>query len=607
MKNKSIKSIFLNKYFLLIVTTMILFIKSLLFMSILNSYDLKSFSINLLGDNKASWQWIVFKIFMYILFSLILSSVILIFKEKGRFIYLTVIDLLVSGILILDLMYYRAYNTFFSIRHIYDHELFNPLSRDLFNINLVDLVFLIDLIIIIPICILFVIKHKNNDNKRGLIPFCILFILTLTSLRISNYFIDIKDVSHGQIKLFNLSWINKGTMNNLGPLGYHEYDFVVYSSDLTKFLSPLRKKEINEWLAYNKENLPDNEFKGILKDKNLIFIQWDSLENIVVNKSINNQEITPELNKLLDNSIYFNNIYVQNKSGGTSDSELMINTGLLPLEKERYFLHYPNKTRYALPKILNESGYTTISARAESNGIWNWVENNKKFGNEIIWDNNNFIIDDVIGQGLSDKSFFEQIYKKIYDIESPYSIFLNTLSSRAPFNIPIEERNLKLPNELENTILGNYLNAINYTDKQIGNFITKLQEDNKLNDTVIIIYGSHSSLNKDYDLSSYNFQEFNTTELKVPVLIYNPNFSKQLIDKVGGLSDIFPTICYMLGINQEEFEGKTLGRILVNTNKDATITYNNDLVGIIEDQEQEINLENAYSISNDIIKGNFFH
>ncbi|MDH2475975.1 LTA synthase family protein [Clostridium perfringens] len=607
MKNKSIKDICLNKYFLLIVTTMILFIKSLLFMSILNSYDLKSFSTNFIGDAKISWQWIIFKLFIYILFALILSSVILLFKEKGRIIYLTVIDLLVSGIFILDLMYYRIYNTFLSIRHIYDPELFNPLSRKLFNINTIDGVLLIDLIVIIPICILFISKHKNKETKRGVISFCILFVLTLTSLRFANYLIDIKDVSHGQIKLFNLSWVNKETMNNLGPLGYHEYDSIVYSSDFTKFLSPLRKKEINEWINYNKENLPDNEFKGILKDKNLIFIQWDSLENIVVNKSINNQEITPELNKLLDNSIYFNNIYVQNKSGGTSDSELMINTGLLPLEKERYFLHYPNKTRYALPKILNESGYTTISARAESNGIWNWVENNKKFGNEIIWDNNNFIIDDVIGQGLSDKSFFEQIYKKIYDIESPYSIFLNTLSSRAPFNIPIEERNLKLPNELENTILGNYLNAINYTDKQIGNFITKLQEDNKLNDTVIIIYGSHSSLNKDYDLSSYNFQKFNTTELKVPVLIYNPNFSKQLIDKVGGLSDIFPTICYMLGINQEEFEGKTLGRILVNTNKDATITYNNDLVGIIEDEEQEINLENAYSISNDIIKGNFFH
>ncbi|WP_283697493.1 LTA synthase family protein [Clostridium perfringens] len=606
MKNKSIKSIFLNKYFLLIITTIVLFIKSLLFMSILNSYDLKSFSINLLGNTNISWQWILFKIFMYLLFALILSSFILIFKEKGRVIYLTILNILVSGVLILDLMYYRTYNTFFSIRHIYDFELFNPLSRDLFNINLVDLVFLIDLIILIPICILFIIKHKNKENKRGLLSFCILFILTLTSLRVSNYFIDIKDISHGQIKLFNLSWINKETMNNLGPLGYHEYDFVVYSSDLTKFLSPLRKKEINEWLDYNKENLPDNEFKGILKDKNLIFIQWDSLEDVVVNKSINNQEITPELNKLLDNSIYFNNIYVQNKNGGISDSELMVNTGLLPPEKERYFLHYPDRTTYALPKILKENGYTTISARAESNGIWNWIENSKKFGNEIIWDNNDFIIDDVIGQGLSDKSFLEQIYKKIYKIESPYSIFLNTLSSRAPFNIPLEERNLKLPNELENTILGNYINAINYTDNQIGNFITKLKEDNKLNDTVIIIYGSHSSLNKDYNLDSYKFQEFNTSELKVPVLIYNPNFSKQTIDKVGGLSDIFPTICYMLGIDRECIEGKSLGRILVNTNRNATITYNNDLVGMINDKKQEINLENKYSISSDIIKGNFF-
>lgn len=53
--------------------------------------------------------------------------------------------------------------------------------------------------------------------------------------------------------------------------------------------------DINEYFETKKENLPDNEYFGAAKGKNLIYIQVESLENFVIGQKINGQEITPNL------------------------------------------------------------------------------------------------------------------------------------------------------------------------------------------------------------------------------------------------------------------------------------------------------------------------
>ena len=50
-------------------------------------------------------------------------------------------------------------------------------------------------------------------------------------------------------------------------------------------------KETIDNLENLKENLPDNEYAGLMKGKNLIIIQWESLETCVINKIINGQVI----------------------------------------------------------------------------------------------------------------------------------------------------------------------------------------------------------------------------------------------------------------------------------------------------------------------------
>ncbi|WDC83176.1 hypothetical protein PL321_10120 [Caloramator sp. mosi_1] len=100
----------------------------------------------------------------------------------------------------------------------------------------------------------------------------------------------------------------------------------------------MEKAEINEWFNKKEKIEADNEYKGYFKGKNLIYIQVESLENFVINKKINSKEITPNLNRLLKNSIYFDNYHEQTHNGISSDGDFIINTSMYPVRRGSTFL-----------------------------------------------------------------------------------------------------------------------------------------------------------------------------------------------------------------------------------------------------------------------------
>lgn len=81
--------------------------------------------------------------------------------------------------------------------------------------------------------------------------------------------------------------------------------YTVYKDSKPYKLTDQDKADINELFEIKKENLPDNEYLGMAKGKNLIYIQVESLENFVIGKTVNGKEITPNLNKLVQKSLYF--------------------------------------------------------------------------------------------------------------------------------------------------------------------------------------------------------------------------------------------------------------------------------------------------------------
>ena len=71
----------------------------------------------------------------------------------------------------------------------------------------------------------------------------------------------------------------------------------------------------------------------------------------------NGKEVTPNLNKLATEGIFFNNFYAEVGVGTSSDSEFTFNTSLMPSTKGTAFVNYFDREYVAIPNLLKDKGY----------------------------------------------------------------------------------------------------------------------------------------------------------------------------------------------------------------------------------------------------------
>lgn len=601
MKEK-LKKIVLNNW-LFILMVLILQAKSMLLLSMLRTTN--SSSINF-----STMYFGVPAIGAHLVIITLILSIMFLFKYKGKMWTALIIDAIITLLFMADIWYYRNNGTFLSIRHLLHPEIFNPIGKNLINFRPVDLLFVIDFIVFF-ILFKFDKLRKYNDNSRlslRILKTVIVFSLSALIIFISHYIIDIKGTIPGQ-SFLRLSWAPFQTFSDMSPLGYHGFD-LKYFVGRNKELSDSDINDVQSWINNNKEDIPDNEYFGMLKGKNLIAIQVESLENFVINKKVYGQEITPTLNKLLSGSLYFDNIYEQNNSGTSSDCDLMVNTSIFPIRATSTFPTYPWTKYNSLQNILNNEGYTTISTHAELPGSWNWAEPHKSFGADKLWDINEFNIDEVIGPGLSDESYLKQIADKIKSENQPFYTFIATLTSHGPFEMPEDKKLLDLPKELDDNMLGGYFQSVRYADEAIKLFIDELEKNGQLDNTVIMIYGDHGGVHKFYEEeikdAPLNENWWQENDKKIPFIIYNKDLKATTISKAGGQVDFLPTISYLLGVKRSKFDNTSMGRVLVNTNRNATILNNGDIIGTPKDSNEENHLKDVFKIADDIIEGNYF-
>ena len=143
-------------------------------------------------------------------------------------------------------------------------------------------------------------------------------------------------------------------------------------------------------------------------------------------------------------------------------------------------------------------------------------------------------------------------------------------------------------------------------------FFNKLKELNLFDNTVFVIYGDHAGVHKYYndDIQNLDYENgwWKEYDNKIPLIIYSSDMQGKAttISASGGQVDILPTISYLLGIDKSKYIPTSMGRILVNTNKDSTIIKGNIIKGNVQSKNEEQHLLDAYSIGEKIIKNNFW-
>lgn len=592
-----------NKYYLWFYTLFIVLFKSILFLGIANGKNHSRINI-VKGISSIS------SIGVYISFITVFLAFAFLYKRNAHAWFLIIFNILISLFLLSDVWNYRAFGTFLSVHALKEVSNLDNLSSSVLSMaRLVDVLFLID----IPFIIYHAIKKRAlyKNISRSIISFLIISTLSVSYISFAHYVVDVlkKGVLYKQ--LFYTCWTPNQTMSNLSPIGYNIYDLYTFYKDCQPLvLDSKEKKNIQSWFDNKDENLPDNKYSGSLKNSNLLIIQVESLEGFVINKSVNNQEITPNLNKLLKNSLYFSNYHEQVYNGTSSDADLMTNTSVYPVRRGCTFFRYPNTTFNSLPKIFEKQGYSTIAIHPDKGSYYNWKNALSFMGFDKLLDDSNYKLDEVIGLGISDGSFFNQIEPIVKEQKQPFYAFTVTLTSHAPFDLPEKYRGLKIDSELDKTKMGGYFQSVHYTDKQIGIFLDKLDKDGILDNTTVVIYGDHCGIHKFYqeEVNSLKSPEDWWLDNKhhLPLIVYNKKQTGEEIKTIGGQIDLLPTLSYLWGVDKKEYSNTAMGRNLLNTSKNFVVLCDKEYVGDYKNEEEKQNAIKGIDYADDIIRSDYF-
>lgn len=543
-------------------------------------------------------------------FTLAFFSLGLLFKGRRRFWVSLVLNTILTSFLIMDLMYFRGYGNFLSA-YLFNQasNLDNLWGTVISMLRLYDVFFILDLVIGLALLLKF--KSLGKNLSRQIPLFILLAALTTGYISYAHYQYDSVEKGQNHI-VFRICWTPTDTMRNLSPIGYHIYDsFVYFKENQSIQLTDDQQKMIKDWYAVKQENVRDNEFKGLLAGQNLILLQVESLENFVLNQAYKDQEVTPTLNRLLKNSIYFPNFYEQVWNGTTSDAELLANTSIYPVRRGSTFFRFPQNKYNSLPVLLEGKGYTTQAIHPDKASYWNWKQALTSIGFDTTIDASAFNQEEQIGLGLSDGSFLRQVVPILKETKQPFYNFMITLTSHGPFDIPKEYRTLKMDPALDQTKLGGYFQSLNYTDKQIGTFLEDLEKEGLLDNTVVVIYGDHGGIHKYYndELEGIQPQEewWTGYDKKIPFLIYKKGMEPKVIESTGGQIDILPTISYLMGVDSQNFTNTAIGRNLLTTERDFAVLADGTLVG--EDANVSVIKDPAMQgidIADLLIQSNYF-
>lgn len=527
-------------------------------------------------------------------------SFALLMKGKARFFYLLAANLLITFLLLVDTWYFRGFNDLPTPHILMQSSNLNNMSEGILSIIYpIDILYLLDLPLFLGIAFL---CRKVHVKNRNIFSFIAIFVLSSMVLA----WVPLKTT------LFKDRYVDSNVAAyKLSPLGYHALSVYSYIKDSTPVsLTTEENDEIRDWFKQKQEYIPDNEFKGMFKGKNLIHIDIESLENFVIGQKVNGQEITPNLNRLLKNGLYFSNIHEQVNQGNSSDADLLVNTSVYPIRKGSVFYAYPNNSYNSMPKLMSKAGYSTIALHPDEGSFWNWMEALTAIGFEKRVGAEQLVIDETFFLGITDGSFLRQAEEIIARQKQPFHAFMPTQSSHSPFDIPEKYRELKLEDHMANTTLGLYFQSVHYADKCIGAFIDALERDNLLDNTVVVLCGDHAGITKYHPGEAEKVKPSEdwwlVQQRQIPFIIYQKDAKPQQISTIGGQIDILPTVAYVMGIDEEEYNHTAMGRNLLKTKKSFAVLANGEFIGENYTEKEKEHAVKGLEIADVIIKSNYF-
>ena len=292
-------------------------------------------------------------------------------------------------------------------------------------------------LLILAVFIIALRKYPKNVSysKKGVIKISIIFLVLHI---ISKLFLGTAN--------FELTWDTwrnpRNVYNNFNDSnkcvalsGLYEYSIRDFYMN---YLKPIPKKSetegnfLDEVFSSNNDSFHKNKYTGKFKNKNVIFLQLEGIDNWLLNK-----ETMPNTYKLLDNSINFTEHYSFNNGGGsTFNSEFMVNVGYTTpytFPMNAYSLN-KNDFPYSMANLMQQRDYSVLAYHMNtreyySRGInyYNWGYDNY-LGLEDLgtYTDESHQLDREM---ILNESFYKELFKKGGKTIS----YLITYSTHMPF------------------------------------------------------------------------------------------------------------------------------------------------------------------------------
>ncbi|MFC5407406.1 LTA synthase family protein [Cohnella soli] len=360
-------------------------------------------------------------------------------------------------------------------------------------------------------------------------------------------------------------WIHRDSINelkqaeNMGIINYEAYAIISSFNEKVEDSSDVTPEAIAKLKGVSEQASPLYWAKA--QGRNLIVLQVEAMQNFLLNRTIDGQEITPVMNELARSHFYFPHFYQQVGQGNTSDAEFVVNTSFYVPQHGAASQDYGSLALPSMPKELAAHGYQTATFHTNDVQFWNRKQLYSALGFEKYYDAKFFGNDDVVFFGPSDEVLYDKTADELLKMSEsgkPFYSQVITMSSHHPFDIPSRKIRFKLPERYDGTLVGNYIEAQNYADYALGLFIEKLKKNGLWDKSVIVIYGDHMGL-PIYSLSDHEKElmkelygrEYKFPEMmNIPLTIMAPGIDEpKVLPQTGGQVDIFPTVANLLGVS----------------------------------------------------------
>ena len=304
---------------------------------------------------------------------------------------------------------------------------------------------------------------------------------------------------------------------------------------------------------------------GEEKHPNIVFITVESLSADYMAAYGNTQGLTPNLDKLAQESLFFSQVYATGTR--TVRGLEAVSLGIPPTPGQSILRRPDNNELFTLGSVLRGKDYTNWFVY----GGYGYFDNMNDFyannGYKIL-DRTSIPKEKIVLEtvwGVAD----EVIYGEALDLldaasakgEKTFELIMTT-SNHRPYMYP--DGHIDIPSP------GGHEGAVKYTDWAIGNFLEQAKTHPWFNNTIFVITADHQA-------SSAGKTEVPIKKYRIPLLIYAPALiAPGRVDRLMSQIDIPPTLLGLLNFSYDSrFMGYDLLHLPAGQERIFISTYQN--------------------------------